>query len=133
MKSNKSSVSRKKLNINETKQEETEQTRKNGRFTRCYFRAEILQIDKSWTQMILAGNQSKQWGPLHIYLGNQDGVRQRQSFLVTYVPLVPVLAAISLPDNMQLHELIFVKPGLHGLKTATPLSALNSFRDFFLF
>ena len=66
--------------------------------------------------MILAGNQSRQRGPLHIYLGNQHGVRQRQSFLVTYVPsvlhdrhshaLVPVLAAISLPDNMQLHELI---------------------------
>ena len=45
----------------------------------------ILQIDKPWTQMILAGNQIKQRGPLHIYLGNQDGVRQRQSFLVTYV------------------------------------------------
>ena len=59
--------------------------------------------------MILAGNQSKQRGPLHIYLGNQDGVRQRQSFLVTYVPLVPVLAAISLPDNMQLHELILTQ------------------------
>ena len=38
--------------------------------------------------MILAGNQSKQRGPLHIYLGNQDGVRQRQSFLVTYVSSV---------------------------------------------
>ena len=46
---------------------------------------EILQICKFWTQMILAGNQSKQRGPLRIYLENQDGVRQRQSFLVKYV------------------------------------------------
>ena len=60
--------------------------------------------------MILAGNQSKQGGPLHIYLA----VRQRQSFPVKYVPfcmiviqtLVLVLVAISRPDNMQLHELI---------------------------
>ena len=69
-------------------------------------------MDKSWTQMILAGNQIKQRGPLRIYLENQDGVRhQRQSFLVTCVsyisfawssqPLVPILVAISLPDNMQ--------------------------------
>ena len=35
--------------------------------------------------MILAANESKQRGPLHIYLENQDGVRQRQSFLVKYV------------------------------------------------
>ena len=46
-------------------------------------------MDKSWTQMIVAGNQIKQRGPLHIYLENQDGVRhQQQSFLVTYVSSV---------------------------------------------
>ena len=57
--------------------------------------------------MILAGNQSKQRGPLL-------SIRQQQSFLVKYVPfcmiviqtLVFVLVAISRPDNMQLHELI---------------------------
>ena len=61
--------------------------------------------------MILAGDQSKQRGPLHIYV---LGVRQRQSFPVKYVPfcmiviqtLVFVLVAISRPDNMQLHKLI---------------------------
>ena len=37
---------------------------------------------------------------------------------------------------MQLHELIltkkfyFIKPGLNGFKVDTPLSALNSVRDF---
>ena len=66
----------KKKYVNETKQEESEnKPGENGRFTRCYFRAEILQIDKFWTQMILAGNQSKQRGPLHINLKNQDCVR----------------------------------------------------------
>ena len=75
-KSNKSWVPRIKKNVNETKQEESEnKPGENGRFTRCYFRAEILQIDKFWTQMILAGNQSKQRGPLHINLKNQDCVR----------------------------------------------------------
>ena len=52
---------------NKTKKKQNKQ-RENGRFTRCYFRAEILQIDKFWTQMILAGDQSKQRGPLHTYL-----------------------------------------------------------------
>ena len=75
-KSNKSWVPRKKKYVNGTKQEESEnKPGENGRFTRCYFRAEILQIDKFWTQMILAGNQSKQRGPLHINLKNQDCVR----------------------------------------------------------
>ena len=36
--------------------------------------------------MILAGNESKQRGPLIINLKNQDGVFFRQSFLVKYVP-----------------------------------------------
>ena len=46
-KSNKSWVPRIKKNVNETKQEESEnKPGENGRFTRCYFRAEILQIDK---------------------------------------------------------------------------------------
>ena len=70
----------------------------------------MLQIDKFWTQMILAGNQSKQRGPPTYLLG----VRQGQSFPVKYVSfcmiviqtLVLVLVAISRPDNMQLHELI---------------------------
>ena len=61
--------------------------------------------------MILAGNQGKQRVPLDNFL---LGVRQRQCFLVKYVPfcmiviqtLVLVLVAISRPDNMQLHELI---------------------------
>ena len=61
--------------------------------------------------MILADNQGKQRVPLDNFL---LGVRQRQSFLVKYVPfcmiviqtLVLVLVAISRPDNMQLHELI---------------------------
>ena len=72
-----------------TKQNKKKQNKQgeNGRFTRCYFRAEILQIDKFWTQMILAGNQSKQRGALLINLKNQDGgVFFRQSFLVKYVP-----------------------------------------------
>ena len=65
--------------------------------------------------MILAGNQSKQRGPLHIYLEHQDGVRRWQSRVPSEMChqlwwssqlLVPVLVAISLPDNMQLHELI---------------------------
>ena len=69
--------------------------------------------------MILAGNQSKQRGPLHIYLENQDGVRQWQgrvlseicvtSFAWSSQLLVPVLVAISVPDNIQLHELVLTQ------------------------
>ena len=69
--------------------------------------------------MILAGNQSKQRGPHHIYLQNQDGVRQRQSFLVKYVTshqlcmiVTDIGACISCnftPDNMQLQELILTQ------------------------
>ena len=33
----------------------------NGRFTRCYFRAEILQIDKFWTQLILEDPYISTW------------------------------------------------------------------------
>ena len=40
----------------------------NGRFTKCYFRTEILQLTSLEPQMILAGNQSKQRGPLHIII-----------------------------------------------------------------
>ena len=81
-----------------------------------FFSREVLQICKFWTQIILAGNQSKQRGPLHIYLENQDGVRQRQefpseicviSFAWSLQTLAPVLVVISRPDNMQLHELHF--------------------------
>ena len=42
-----------------TKQNKKKTRKLNSRFTRYYFKAEILQIDKFWTQMILAGNQSK--------------------------------------------------------------------------
>ena len=68
---------------------------KNGRLTR--FIAEILQTDKFWTEMILAGNQRKQRGPLHIKLKNQDGVRQRQSFLVKYVSFCMIVIQTLVP------------------------------------
>ena len=55
-KSNKSWVSRK--NINKRNKTRRNWTNKDGRFTRDYsdFRAEVLQIYKFWTQMILGGN-----------------------------------------------------------------------------
>ena len=93
--------------------------------------------------MILASNQSKQRaerGPLHVYLENQEVAIDRVSrwnmchFSWSSQVLELVLVAISLPDNMQLHELIFtqiVKPGLNAwLKGSYALSALNSVRNF---
>ena len=58
--------------------------------------------------------------------------------MIVIQTLVLVLVAISRPDNMQLHELIVHEPNFNllslglmdGLKAATPLSALNSVRDF---
>ena len=47
----------KKKYINETNKKKQNKQGENGRFTRCYFRVEILQIYKFWTQMIVAGNQ----------------------------------------------------------------------------
>ena len=58
----------KKYKRNKTRRNEQGQ---KGQFTRCHFRADILQVYKFWTQMILAGNQSKQIKEeqgLHIYL-----------------------------------------------------------------
>ena len=71
--------------------------------------------------MILAGNQSNQRGPLQLptYLLGKPRWRSPAtefpsdicviSFAWSSQPLVPVLAAISLPDNMQLHELILTQ------------------------
>ena len=72
----------------------------------CYFRAEILQIYKFLTEMILADNQRGKDRVPYNYLNNQDGVRQRQSFLVTSVPFCMIVTD---PDNMQLHELILTQ------------------------
>ena len=68
----------KKNKWNKTRRKRTNKEKTAGLLD---FKAEILQTDKFWTEMILAGNQRKQRGPLHINLKNQDGVRQRQSLI----------------------------------------------------
>ena len=57
--------------------------------------SKILQTDKLWTQMILAGNQSKQRGPLHINLKNQDGLCQRQICVILHDRHTDIGACIS--------------------------------------
>ena len=56
--------------------------------------------------MILAGNQSKQRGPLQIYLAFASETNYVPFCMIVIQTLVLVLVAISRPDNMQLHELI---------------------------
>ena len=44
--------------------------------------------------MILAGNQSKQRGPLHINLKNQDGVCQRQICVILHDRHTDIVACV---------------------------------------
>ena len=63
-------------------------------------RHELGGVDQWPTQVIPAG---KQRGLLRIYLKNKDGVCQRQSFLVNYVPFCMIVRH----DHMeQKHELL---------------------------
>ena len=68
IKSNKSWVSRKKLNVNETKQEETTNKEKMAGLLDVILELRSSKLTSLEPQMILAGNQSKQREPLHIII-----------------------------------------------------------------
>ena len=68
IKSNKSCVSRKKLNVNETKQEETTNKKKTAGLLDVILELRSSKLTSLEPQMILAGNQSKQREPVHIII-----------------------------------------------------------------